>query len=170
MGPIIVRGAEPDDIPAITEIMNCPGVVHGTLQLPFRAVEERRRGDEYDPDVHRLVAEVDGLVVGILTLHLQRPARRRHVGSIGMAVHDAFQGRGVGRALMAATIDLADNWLGLHRIELTVYADNAPAIHLYERFGFVVEGRLRDYAFRAGRYVDALAMARLRPAATNGAG
>lgn len=165
MERIVVRGAEPEDVPAITEILNCPGVVYGTLQLPYRSVaERRRRGTDHDPDVHRLVAEVDGRVVGTLGLHVERHARRRHVGSIGMAVHDEFQGRGVGTALMAAMIDLADNWLGLHRVELTVYADNAAAIHLYEKFGFVVEGRFVDYAFRAGQYVDALAMARLRPA------
>ena len=80
-----------------------------------------------------------------------------------MGVHDRFQGRGVGSALMAAMTDLADNWLGLHRIELTVYADNAPAVHLYEKFGFALEGTLRDFAYRNGAYVDAYAMARLRP-------
>ena len=79
-----------------------------------------------------------------------------------MAVHDAFTGRGVGTAMMAAALDLADNWLNLRRVELKVYADNARAIALYERFGFEREGRLRDYAWRAGAYVDSLAMARLR--------
>jgi L-phenylalanine/L-methionine N-acetyltransferase len=58
-------------------------------------------------------------------------------------------------------IDLADNWLGLHRIELTVYVDNAPAIHLYEKFGFVIEGTARAFALRGGEYVDAHTMARL---------
>jgi putative acetyltransferase len=64
---------------------------------------------------------------------------------------------------MAALIDLADNWLGLHRIELTVYVDNAPAIHLYEKIGFVIEGTARDFALRGGVYVDVHTMARLRP-------
>ena len=36
-------------------------------------------------------------------------------------------------------IDLAENWLGLTRIELTVYADNASAIALYKKFNFEVE-------------------------------
>lgn len=47
-------------------------------------------------------------------------------------------------------------------IELSVYTDNAPAIHLYEKFGFVVEGTARQYALRGGVYVDAHLMARLR--------
>jgi putative acetyltransferase len=53
--------------------------------------------------------------------------------------------------------------MGVLRIELTVYTDNAPAIALYRKFGFVVEGCHRGYALRDGRYVDAFAMARLHP-------
>jgi GNAT superfamily N-acetyltransferase len=49
----------------------------------------------------------------------------RHVGSIGMAVRDDWQGKGVGTALMEAALDLADNWLNLTRIELRVYTNNA---------------------------------------------
>ena len=46
-----------------------------------------------------------------------------------------------------------------------VYADNERAIALYRKFGFEAEGTHRAYALRDGRYVDALAMARLRPKA-----
>jgi putative acetyltransferase len=69
----------------------------------------------------------------------------------------------VGTALVKAAVDLADNWLHLLRLELTVWADNAVARRLYERHGFVLEGTHRAYAFRHGRYVDAHAMARLHP-------
>ena len=48
------------------------------------------------------------------------------------------------------------------RLELSVYADNTRAIALYERFGFEREGLYRAYAWRAGAYVDSVAMARLR--------
>ena len=48
------------------------------------------------------------------------------------------------------------------RLELEVYADNEPAIRLYERFGFEREGVLRQYAYRNGQLADALYMARLR--------
>ena len=52
--------------------------------------------------------------------------------------------------------------LQLKRLELSVYADNARAIALYERFGFEREGLMRAYAWRNGRHVDAVAMARLK--------
>jgi putative acetyltransferase len=58
-------------------------------------------------------------------------------------------------------LDAADNWLGIRRIQLTVYEDNAPAMHLYKRFGFVIEGKHQAYALRDGRYVDAYVMARI---------
>ena len=57
---------------------------------------------------------------------------------------------------------MADNWLDIRRLDLTVYTDNDRAIALYERFGFAREGTLRADSYRDGRYVDVLLMARLR--------
>jgi L-phenylalanine/L-methionine N-acetyltransferase len=59
--------------------------------------------------------------------------------------------------------DAADRWLGILRIELTVFTDNARAIALYRRYGFVLEGTHRAYALRDGAYADVHAMARLHP-------
>ena len=132
-GGILIRAREPEDLEAIAEISACPSVVAGTLQLPFRSLAERRaRMVQPEEGVHHLVAEVEGRVVGTLGLHVETTPRRRHCGSLGMAVHDRFQGQGVGTALLAAAIDLADKWLGLRRLELHVYADNAAGIRLYE--------------------------------------
>jgi putative acetyltransferase len=105
-------------------------------------------------------------MVGLHTFP-NRP-RRRHVGAIGMSVHEGWQGRGVGTALMRASVGLADDWLNLTRLELEVYTDNEPAIRLYERFGFEREGTLRQHAFRDGRYVDSYVMARLRAPGVGG--
>jgi putative acetyltransferase len=63
---------------------------------------------------------------------------------------------------MQAAVDLAENWLNLSRIELEVYTDNAAGLALYQKFGFEIEGTLRDYAFRDGQYVDSYLMARIR--------
>jgi putative acetyltransferase len=163
-----IRRAEPDDYPAFYEIFGGSRAYAGTLQLPYPSLETwRRRLAEPDEGSYNLVAVDGGRVVGSFGLHTfpKRP-RRWHAGSVGMAVHDDWQGRGVGSALMRAGVELADNWLNLLRLELEVYADNEPAIRLYERFGFEREGTLRQYAFREGRYVDSYVMARLRPQAT----
>jgi putative acetyltransferase len=109
-----------------------------------------------------LVAEAGGTIVGTASLD-RLHGRRQHAGTLGMGVHDAHVGRGIGTRLLRAVLDTADNWLDLRRIELTVFVDNAPAIALYERHGFAVEGTLRSYAFRDGAYEDVYAMARMRP-------
>ena len=163
MSEVTIRAFEAADVDAVHAILQCPGVVAGTLQLPWQSLDlARERHARPDPDAHRLVAIVDGRVVGNLGLHLIQRGRRRDVASIGMAVHEDFQNRGVGTALMAAMVELADNWLGLRRIELEVWTDNTPAVHLYEKFGFVIEGTARQYARRAGALIDAYYMARLR--------
>jgi L-phenylalanine/L-methionine N-acetyltransferase len=161
---ITVRAALPEDADAIFAIASLPKVRHGTLQMPYQSRDVwRERLSKSEEGHHRLVAEVDGQVLGLAGLHVVVTPRRRNVGEIGMMVHDDFQGQGIGRALLDAMLDLADNWLDLHRIELQVYTDNAPAIHLYESHGFVIEGTHRKFAFRDGEYVDAYFMARLKP-------
>lgn len=159
-----IRRAEPSDVEAMHRIYSMPGVIRGTLQLPFPSVENWRKRLAEPPDgTFNLVVCAGDEVIGQLGLHtFPHHARRRHVGQIGMAVRDDWQGKGAGSALMQAMIVLADKWLNLSRIELEVYTDNEPAIHLYEKFGFVIEGTHPRFAFRDGEFVDVHAMARLK--------
>ena len=164
--PISIRRAEPSDYEAMQRIFTGPKAVWGTLQLPFPSIEVWRKRLAEPPEGFFLLAACAGdEVVGQLGLHTvpNRP-RRRHAGQIGMAVRDDWQGKGVGTRLMQAGIDLADNWLNLRRLELEVFVDNEPAIRLYKKFGFTIEGTLVEFAFRDGRYVDTYTMARLREA------
>ena len=162
-GGIVVRRTEPDDAEGLCRVFSGPRAVEGTLQLPLPSVEEwRGRVSGLPAHDHSLVACVDGEVVGGLALETYPTTwRRRHAAEIGMAVRDDWRGKGVGTALLRAALDLADNWLGLTRIELSVYTDNAAAVALYEKFGFEIEGTHRRFAFRNGRYVDAYSMARV---------
>lgn len=161
---ITIRAAEPADYEAVRETMSQPNAIRGTMQLPFPSAEMwKKRLAEPAENTHVLMAEVDGKVVGNLGLHpAGNAARRRHAASLGISVHDACHGKGVGTALMTAALDLADNWLQYSRVELTVFSDNEAAIALYKKFGFEIEGTFKQYAFRDGVLADVYAMARLK--------
>jgi putative acetyltransferase len=161
---LTIRAREPGDWQGVATLMELPKVRWGTLRLPYTPQEQWRKMLESPPDgMTGIVAVLDGRMVGHAGV-IQAKGRRSHVGDIGMSVHDDFCGRGIGSALMAAIIDTSDNWLNLRRLELTVYVDNAPAIRLYRKFGFEVEGTRRGDVFRDGKFVDSFAMARLREA------
>lgn len=160
---LTIRRAEADDCSEISEMFKSPKVYSSTLQVPYPSREYwRRRLTENTEGVYTLVGIIDEHLVGTVTVKTfpDRP-RRNHVGVIDICVHGDWQGKGVGGELMRAILDLADNWLNLTRLELEVYADNEAAIHLYERFGFEVEGTLRRHAFRDGEYIDSKVMGRL---------
>lgn len=163
MTDILIRRSGPADAEAFVRILSSPRVVWGLLQIPYPSVDEWRKRLEPQSDLYSLVAVADNDVVGQISLHLNstRP-RRKHVASMGMMVRDDWQGKGIGNRLMQAALDLADKWLNITRIELEVYTDNEPAVHLYKKFGFEIEGTLRRHAFRDGEYVDSYFMARLR--------
>ena len=159
---IEVRRVEPSDAKAIKEIYTGANAYSGTLQLPHMSLELWEKRISNIPDnVYSYLALVDGVPVGNLGLEVCKTPRRRHVASIGMAVKDGETGKGVGSALLATAIDLSENWLNLKRLELTVYVDNEPAINLYRKFAFKIEGESEAYAFRNGKYVSAYHMARI---------
>ena len=77
----------------------------------------------------------------------------------GLAVDPEFEGRGAGRALMEALMDLARQ-RGGRRMTLRVFAPNERARRLYERLGFEVEGVMRgEFMIGQGEYVDDVFMA-----------
>jgi L-phenylalanine/L-methionine N-acetyltransferase len=159
---LTIRALEAEDCAAIAELIALPKVRWGTLRLPFSSREQTRKWIEAKADVNTsIVAVLDGRLVGQAGVN-RFTGRRRHVGGIGLCVHDDYCSRGIGSALVGTLVDVADNWLDLRRLELTVYVDNEPAIRLYKKFGFVIEGTRRADAFRGGVYADSYAMARIR--------
>lgn len=160
---ITVRHSKRKDADSVRAIYAGKEAVAGTLQLPYVAeyVWEERL-EKPAPGVYSLVAESEGRVLGHIVLCVNQNQRRSHSAYIGMGVMDGFNGKGIGTALVAAVIDMVDNWLNLSRLELTVFTDNERAKRLYEKTGFVVEGKARGFAFRDGSFVDALYMARIR--------
>ena len=159
----IIRAIRPDDCEGIAALVSLPGYRWGTLRLPHHTpVETRKWIENRAAGNMSIVAVLNGTIIGNIGLE-RFQGRRGHAAGIGMGVHDDFHGQGIGSRLLREILSIADDWLNLRRIELTVYVDNAPAIALYKRNGFEIEGTHRDFAFRGGAFVDAYAMARIKP-------
>lgn len=158
----VIRAIRPDDNAALGDIRRQKQVMRFTPAMPSERIDQVGAVyGRWGKDDHVLVAELDGRVVGYAGLHV-RDAKRRHSAWLGIAVHDEFAGRGAGRLLMKALLDLADNWIGLVRVDLEASAANERGIKLYRELGFVEEGRQKKAYFAEGVYEDAVLMARVK--------
>ena len=87
----------------------------------------------------QLLAKVNGEIIGTASLN-RKPNRMHHRAEFGISIAKEFWGLGIGQALTAACIDCARK-AGYAQLELDVVADNASALALYKKFGFVEYGR-----------------------------
>jgi RimJ/RimL family protein N-acetyltransferase len=164
---IAVRQAGPDDAARIIagiETVCAEGVYFVTERFLSDAQWEAAL---YQPDTvpdHLLtIAEVDGQFAGSGNLFPGPEGRKdRHVANLGIYVLKPFRGQGAGTALMRWMINWAMT-IGLRKVTLSVLATNHLAIHLYRKFGFDVEGVLRQQYRIGNDYVDSVLMARFLP-------
>ena len=109
-------------------------------------------------NVVALVAVDGDRVAGYAGLRKFSHPRRRGNSDYVIYLHQDYHNVGLGTAMTRSIVDLARKE-GLHRIGLSVVADNEIAIQVYEKVGFVVEGVLRDAFFGDdGRYHDEVHM------------
>ena len=88
-----------------------------------------------------ILAEIEGKAVGLAGISCVRPREKtRHRAEFGISIDKAYWRLGIGRALTEACIECAKA-AGYAQLELSVVADNAHAIALYESVGFVEYGR-----------------------------
>lgn len=104
------------------------------------------------------VAVADGRIVGWCDISRMTKPGTEHCGVLGMGLLPAWRGQGLGRRLADTALAKAAA-IGLERVQLDVYADNARAIALYEKLGFVLEGKRRRARKLDGVYTDILMMA-----------
>lgn len=159
---VTIRPVREQDAEAVWAIARQQGVIETILALPSDRLEQRIETLKgLTSDDHWFVAEVEGAVVGLAGLSVGR-GRLRHSGHVFLFVARDFQRRSIGARLLEALLDVADNWLLLRRVELTVFAENARAKALYERHGFVVEGLRKLSVISEGTLHDEYLMARYR--------
>jgi putative acetyltransferase len=160
---VIVRSATESDAPGIAAAEWSTAATPGLLvqrpgEIPVAAfatkIAELSRLGSY------WVAEETGALVGHAYLEPMRMAGNAHVFILGIVVHPGRTGRGVGTALMEHLLGWARARPELRKVELNVRATNARAVALYEKHGFVEEGRRRGRVMTVdGAFVDDVLMA-----------
>lgn len=115
------------------------------------------RADQEDRADWAVIRLDDGAYLGEVVLN-DLDAPNASVGfRIALASAEVF-GRGYGTEATRAVVGHALDELGLHRIGLEVFEFNPRAQRVYEKCGFVVEGRHRDALWWNGEWVDVVCM------------
>ncbi|MET3728599.1 RimJ/RimL family protein N-acetyltransferase [Fictibacillus halophilus] len=114
--------------------------------------EVKRKGNLYT------AVERNGKVVGIARVLKGELQMKKHTGVFRTWIHPEAQGLGIGKELLAHTLRWGEN-NNLHKIWLTVFSGNEKAVKVYEKAGFIIEGKQRDQVIIEGEYEDEYFMA-----------
>jgi RimJ/RimL family protein N-acetyltransferase len=165
---IVVRSVLPEDTSSLHELS--AEILREreymiTLPEEFLFTEEQERIwlklHNDSPRAISLLAFAQSTLVGYLHFACEERRRRAHSGKFGIAVRKEWREKGVGRALLQALLDWAQENPLVEKVWLEVFATNSRGIHLYETLGFVEEGRLsKEIKIAPGQYVDPVLMSR----------
>lgn len=159
--PVLVRPAQPADAQAMCDVIN-PIIAEGSTTAHRRPFDPARIQGHYiaSPRGMSCVTAWDSeSLLGFQSIDFADPndtgpyALPAGWGDIGSFVAPEAQGRGVGRALFAASLDVARQ-VGLIAIDATIRADNVPGLAYYSGLGFVDYARIEGLALSDGTIVD----------------
>lgn len=154
-----LRAREPEDEPLLYRWFNDPEVtMHLSLRYPLSHAQEKdfiqgsaRIG--YNAATFGVETIAESQLIGGVGFESVSPENRSAV--LGIAIGDKqFWNSGYGTDAMRVICRFGFDMMNLHRIELEVYADNARAVHVYEKVGFQLEGIRRRAIFKFGHYQD----------------
>ncbi|UCZ55275.1 GNAT family N-acetyltransferase [Bacillus shivajii] len=125
-----------------------------------RTIEEEQSfiQEMIEKDNMYVAVDIGGHVVGIARLIRGDLKMKRHTALFRTWLSKDAQGKGLGKKIMEYTLEWG-RIHQLHKICLTVFAENKVAKQLYERYGFVTEGVQREQIYIDGKYDDEIFMA-----------
>ena len=110
--------------------------------------------------VHTFVAQEGSELVGYITIVFGKFRKIRETAYIVVGVRASHRGHGIGTALLKAAEEFARKHK-MHRLELEVFETNDGAVRLYEKLGYVIEGRRREAVKNESGYTDIIWMGKL---------
>jgi len=165
---IVVRSVLPEDTKVLheltTEILReREFMITDPDEFQFTEEQEHAWLQQHhnDPGMISLLAFAQTTLVGYVHFACEGRRRRAHSGRFGIAVRREWRSKGVGLALLQALLDWAMDDPQVEKVWLEVFATNSRGIHLYEKLGFVEEGRLlKEIKVAPGHYIDLILMGR----------
>ncbi len=139
---VVIEKARPSDAGAVLEFLKQVGgetdnLSFGSEGLPFTVEAEAEYLGQLENSRNNvmLVAKADGKIVGSASLN-RLPRRMQHRGDFSVSVAKVYWNRGIGCLLTESVLSFARQ-NDFMILDLQVRSDNASAIHLYEKYGFV---------------------------------
>ncbi len=164
MEDVYLRALEPADLDRTQKWHNDPRL-YDTLVSPFRYVSQAAEQEWLRTKAAYSRTEIqlaiclrkdDRHIGNIHLTDIDWVSRHGHLGVFIGQTQD--QSKGYGQQAVCLMLGHAFADLGLHRVYLTVLDDNPRAIRVYEKCGFVIEGRLRQHAYKRGQFRDLILM------------
>jgi diamine N-acetyltransferase len=170
-GGVLLRGSrvrlrplEREDLPRYQELFSEPEINlrFGGLGVPESLSRLQRRfdGGEFDTTDRflQLAIETEDTLIGVMVLRNEENLPSRSA-TFGIIIGDrAYHDRGYGTEASTLLLDYAFAVLGYHKINLDFFEYNARAGAMYEKLGFVLEGRRRENHWSHGRFWDYILM------------
>ncbi len=157
--------AEPDDAERILAYIHqmaseSENVTFGPGEFELSVEEERMFLQKFaeSPNNLYILAEIGDEIVGTLSFNAGKRLRVQHTGEFGISVLRKYWNAGIGACMLAYLINWARQTGTIRKINLRVRVDNLPAIHLYEKYGFIQEGRQTREFYLHGQFIDAYMM------------
>lgn len=162
---ITIRAQRTDDQDELFLLLTNEAALLDSVEIPYMTEESfRDRFGNPPTGTHVLIAEsvlpsARRRIIGASWLQVYTN-RMRHTARLTLVcLPQARRGDGE-RRLLEAALALADEWLGLRRVELVIFASDPADETFYAQFGFEREAVMRRYAVRQGAYADAWLLAR----------
>lgn len=139
------------------------GFLEGALLGCIVCISSPSKADAADTSNFSDEKVPEAIPIGTLALLASDPGKSHHRNtSIALSIVTPYQGKGYGSEVILWALEWAFRHANMHRVGIGAHEWNEGAVRLYQRLGFVVEGRIREATWYDGRYRDEIEMGMLK--------
>lgn len=166
---LLIREAEPSDAAELVTFLNRVSVETDFTSLDRNGIlltdtemelflDKQARSENQIS----LLALLNDEIAGLVNITADQRKRVRHIGDFFIVIGKEYWNNGLGSLLLEEVVEWAQASGILRRLQLTVQTRNQAAVHLYQKNGFVIEGRQERGAYIGeGEFIDVYLMGRL---------